>query len=123
MPTGSLQEYITALSATGLANWSDDPQHGFHYNRNYHDAEWLDFQWAQTGHGGEHLPYKVFDMYDNLPVKASANGEPTYEQMGRPDNATGWWQGHEAWINITYRGDDGTCIRGRRPLELEACCR
>ncbi len=90
-----------------LPNWSDDPQHGFHYNRTHHSAEWLDFQWAQTGHGGEHLPYKVFNMYDNLPVKASANGEPTYERIGRPDNAIGWWQGHEAWINITSGGTMG----------------
>jgi hypothetical protein len=96
-----------SLFCDRLANWSDDLQHGFHYNRTHHDAEWLDFQWAQTGHGGEHLPYKVFNMYDNLPVKASANDEPTYEQISRPDNATGWWQGHEAWINITSGGTMG----------------
>jgi hypothetical protein len=90
-----------------MPDWTDDPQFGFHYNRSYHDAEWLDFQWAQTGHGGEHLPYKVFNMYDNMPVKAALNGEPTYERISRPDNATGWWQGHEAWINITSGGTMG----------------
>lgn len=90
-----------------LANWTDDPRHGFHYNKTYQDAEWLDFQWAQTGHGGEHLPHKVYLMYDNKPTKAVANGEPTYEKISHPDNATGWWQGHEAWLNITSGGTMG----------------
>ena len=90
-----------------LADWTDDPRHGFHFNRTHQDAEWLDFQWTQTGHHGEHLPQKVYEMYDNRPIKGALNGEPTYERMGRPDNATGWWQGHEAWINITSGGTMG----------------
>ena len=89
------------------ANWTDDPQFGFHRNRSYHDAPWLDFQWCQTGHGGEHLPDKVRLMHDYEPTKAVANGEPTYERIGRPDNATGWWQGHEAWLNLTAGGTMG----------------
>lgn len=91
-----------------LANWSDDPRHGFHHNRSYHDAEWLDFQWAQTGHGAEHLPYKVELMYDYEPTKAVANGEPTYERIGAAgDRASGWWQGHEAWLQLTSGGTMG----------------
>jgi hypothetical protein len=90
-----------------LANWSDDPQFGFHFNKTYQEAEWLDFQWAQTGHDGTHLPHKVYLMYDNEPTKGVANGEPTYERISHPDNATGWWQGHEAWINITSGGTMG----------------
>ena len=89
------------------ADWTDDPQFGFHYNRSYHDAAWLDFQWCQTGHGGEHLPDKVRRMHDYMPTKAVANGEPTYERIGRPDNAIGWWQGHEAWLNLTAGGTMG----------------
>jgi uncharacterized protein len=89
------------------ADWTDDPRFGFHENRSYHDAEWLDFQWCQTGHGGEHLPYKVRRMHDYKPTKAVANGEPTYERIGRPDKATGWWQGDEAWLNLTAGGTMG----------------
>ncbi len=89
------------------ANWSDDPRHGFHYNKTYQDRDWLDFQWAQTGHYGQHEPHKVYRMYDNEPVKAAANGEPTYERISHPENATGWWQGHEAWLNITSGGTMG----------------
>ncbi|MDI6451076.1 DUF4038 domain-containing protein [Anaerobaca lacustris] len=88
-------------------DWTDDPQFGFHQNRSYHDAEWLDFQWCQTGHGGEHLPYKVRRMHDYEPTKAVANGEPTYERIGRQDRAVGWWQGHEAWLNLTAGGTMG----------------
>ncbi len=87
--------------------WTDDPEYGFHGNRSFHDAEWLDFQLAQTGHFNDHLPEKVYRMYDYEPVKAVANGEPTYERMGEPTNGAGWWQGHEAWLNLTSGGTMG----------------
>ncbi|MBN1560816.1 DUF4038 domain-containing protein, partial [candidate division KSB1 bacterium] len=71
-PAGlEIQEWDAYGQPTGIhyspfddrkANWSDDPQFGFHYNRSYHDANWLDFQWCQTGHGGEHLQDKVRRM-------------------------------------------------------------
>jgi len=78
-----------------------------HENKTYQDEEWLDFQWCQTGHGGEHQFYKVEKMYANLPVKAVANGEPTYEGIRDPDNGAGWWQGHEAWGQFTSGGTMG----------------
>lgn len=78
-----------------------------HENKTYQDEEWLDFQWCQTGHGGEHQFYKVEKMYDNLPVKAVANGEPTYEGIRDPDNGAAWWQGHEAWGQFTSGGTMG----------------
>jgi hypothetical protein len=87
--------------------WTDDPSHGFHYNRQHQTAIWLDFQWAQTGHNAEHKPEKVAAMFANQPPKAVANGEPTYESIGAPDKATGWWQGHEAWMNLTSGGTMG----------------
>ena len=71
------------------------------------DADWLDFQWCQTGHSGEHVPERVADMWRNLPVKAVANGEPTYEHGGRQGRAAGWWQGHEAWSNLCAGGTMG----------------
>ena len=89
------------------ANWSDDPKFGFHGNKSHQEADWLDFQWAQTGHDGQHLPHKVQRMVENRPVKAVANGEPTYEGMGRLERAAGWWQGHEAWLNLTSGGTMG----------------
>ncbi|MET0520631.1 MAG: DUF4038 domain-containing protein [Jiangellaceae bacterium] len=78
---------------------------GIHYRPHarphaHQDAPWLDFQWCQTGHGGEHVPERVASMWRDVPVRAVANGEPTYERTGHPDNATGWWQGHEAWSNL-----------------------
>jgi hypothetical protein len=85
---------------------------GIHYaphtdNRAYQDHVWLDFQWCQTGHNGDHIPERVADMWRNLPPKAVANGEPTYERMGGPGRATGWWQGHEAWCNLCAGGTMG----------------
>ncbi|HEX8344166.1 MAG TPA: DUF4038 domain-containing protein [Actinoplanes sp.] len=78
---------------------------GIHYRPHaradaHQDAEWLDFQWCQTGHGGEHVPERVADMWRNTPVKAVANGEPSYERTRHQDLAAGWWQGHEAWSNL-----------------------
>jgi len=85
---------------------------GIHYaphgNNRAHQAEsWLDFQWCQTGHSGDHRQDKVAEMCRDLPIKGVANGEPTYEHMGHWDKATGWWQGHEAWKNLLSGGAMG----------------
>ena len=85
---------------------------GLHYcphadNKAYQDADWLDFQWCQTGHSGEHIQERVMDMWRNVPPKAVANGEPTYEHMGEAGRAAGWWQGHEAWANLCAGGTMG----------------
>ncbi len=79
----------------------------YHMNQSFQDAEWLDFQWCQTGHNGEHLTHKVERMYGNRPVKAVANGEPTYEGINEPSNGSGWWQGHEAWLQFLSGGTMG----------------
>ncbi len=70
----------------------------------YQDRPWLDFQWCQTGHNGEHVPQRVAMMWEKRPIKAVANGEPTYEHIGAFGRAAGWWQGHEAWSNLTAGG-------------------
>ncbi len=85
---------------------------GIHYaphatNCLHQDKSWLDFQWCQTGHEGEHVPERVADMWRNQPVKAVANGEPTYEEIGQPGRAADWWQGHEAWCNLCAGGTMG----------------
>ena len=91
-----------------LASWaSGDRSHCFHNNKSYQDEEWLDFQWAQTGHDAKHLYHKVERMYDNQPIKAVANGEPTYEGMDNGQNALGWWQGEEAWLQLMHGGTMG----------------
>jgi hypothetical protein len=46
-------------------------------------------------------------MYDNQPIKAVANGEPTYEGMGNGQNGLGWWQGEEAWMQLMHGGTMG----------------
>ena len=91
-----------------LAPWANgDRSHCFHYNKSFQDKTWLDFQWAQTGHDGEHLYHKVERMYDNQPTKAVANGEPTYEGMNNGQNGLGWWQGEEAWTQLMHGGTMG----------------
>lgn len=78
---------------------------GIHYgphgrSRAHQEAAWLDFQWCQTGHRGEHVPERVAGMWHNEPPKGVANGEPTYENSGETGRSAGWWQGHEAWSNL-----------------------
>jgi hypothetical protein len=85
---------------------------GMHYapharNDAFQDRDWLDFQWCQTGHNGEHLPERVTDMRRNLPIKAVANGEPTYEHIGQRGRGAGFWQAHEAWSNLCAGGTMG----------------
>ncbi|MEO6289309.1 MAG: DUF5060 domain-containing protein, partial [Ginsengibacter sp.] len=94
-----------------VAGWAKDlPNKEFyclHGNKTHQDAAWLDFQWAQTGHDGKHLYQKVNKMYDNLPVKAVADGEPTYEAMNGGTVGLGWWQGEDAWNQLTHGGTMG----------------
>src|SRR5918998_1746088 len=85
---------------------------GIHYRphsrANAHQAaEWLDFQWCQTGHQGDHVPDRVARLWDNRPVRAVMNAEPTYEETVRSGNGAGWWQGHEAWSNLCAGGTMG----------------
>ena len=109
------ERVAATLDAAGreIETW-DAYQHptGIHYsphalNRTHQDKSWLDFQWCQTGHNGEHVAERVADMWRNQPIKAVANGEPTYENIGQTGKAAGWWQGHEAWCNLTAGGTMG----------------
>ncbi len=91
-----------------IATWAEGREHVCeHYNKSYQSANWLDFQWAQTGHDSKHLTHKVQRMYNNKPTKAVANGEPTYEGMGGGKFGLGWWQGHEAWMQLMHGGTMG----------------
>jgi len=107
--------YVDSVDLAGQAVHDADcygQPTGNHYgphcdNRAWQEREWLDFQLCQTGHAGEHRPDKVAAMWCERPIKAVANGEPTYERMGDPDKAAGWWQGHEAWVNLCAGGTFG----------------
>lgn len=91
-----------------LATWANgDSTCCFHYNRMYQDEDWLDFQWAQTGHDGLHLFHKVRRMYDEKPTKANMVGESTYEAMGDGKLGLGWWQGEDAWQQLMQGGTMG----------------
>jgi len=92
-----------------VAEWAvnDPSKHCMHFNKTHQDKDWLDFQWAQTGHDGAHLYHKVEKMYANLPTKGVANGEPTYEGMNDGKNGLGWWQGEEAWMQLMSGGTMG----------------
>ncbi|MYS50533.1 DUF4038 domain-containing protein, partial [Streptomyces sp. SID6013] len=82
---GSGEEPQIAAGGEEVEAWDAYRQPcGIHYrsygnNRAHQDADWLDFQWCQTGHRAEHIPERVADMWRNEPVKAVANGEPSYE--------------------------------------------
>ncbi|MEN9933800.1 MAG: hypothetical protein RLZZ387_379 [Chloroflexota bacterium] len=112
---GDGQGYAPQVAAGGreVESWDCYGQPtGIHYaphadNRAHQEAGWLDFQWCQTGHNGEHVPERVADMWRNTPAKGVANGEPTYEHIGRRGKAVGWWQGHEAWCNLCAGGTMG----------------
>lgn len=110
---GSGYEPQVAAGGEEIERWDAYAQPtGIHYrphadNRAHQDASWLDFQWCQTGHSGEHMPERVADMWRNTPSKAVANGEPTYEHGGQRGRAAGWWQGHEAWSNLCAGGTMG----------------
>ncbi|WP_339710760.1 DUF5060 domain-containing protein [uncultured Kriegella sp.] len=92
-----------------VAEWAknDPSKHCMHYNKTHQKEQWLDFQWAQTGHSGDHQYHKVARMYDNLPTKAVANGESTYEGMNAGKNGLGWWQGEDAWMQLMHGGTMG----------------
>jgi Protein of unknown function (DUF4038)/Domain of unknown function (DUF5060) len=115
LPGGDGSGYLPQVGAGGeeIEHWDCYKQPtGIHYrphadNRAYQDAAWLDFQWCQTGHNGEHVQERVADMWRNTPIKAVTNGEPTYENIGWMGNAVGWWQGHEAWANLCAGGTMG----------------
>jgi hypothetical protein len=110
---GSGREPQVPAGGAEIEGWDAYAQPvGIHYrphadNRAWQDASWLDFQWCQTGHSGEHVAERVADMWRNTPTRAVANGEPTYEGGGKPDPARGWWQGHEAWSNLCAGGTMG----------------
>jgi hypothetical protein len=87
--------------------WNKSEEFIPHHNKVSQDQDWLDFQWCQTGHGGEHQLHKVALMYENRPTKAVANAEPTYEGIGDSINGSGWWQGHEAWSQYLSGGTMG----------------
>ena len=110
---GSGYEAPVAPGGQEVHDWDSYAQPtGIHYrphadNKAYQDQAWLDFQWCQTGHRGFHVPERVADMWRNLPVKAVANGEPSYENTEVMGRAGGWWQGHEAWSNLCAGGTMG----------------
>lgn len=94
---------------TYLAEWAvgNPLKHCKHFNRQFQAEKWLDFQWAQTGHSEDHDYTKVAAMYDNVPVKASANGEPTYEGMNGGAFGLGKWQAYDAWGQLFSGGTMG----------------
>lgn len=89
-----------------IPDWGDSVK-CLHYNKSYQDEPWLDFQWCQTGHDGEHKYDAVAEMYENRPVKAVLNGEPTYEGMGGGTLGLARWQSEEAWGNLMAGGTMG----------------
>jgi hypothetical protein len=106
-PTGLHYNPCDDFIATWAVDLENPLEYCMHGNKTHQDKVWLDFQWAQTGHGGLHLYHKVEKMYDNLPTKAVANGEPTYEGMEDGKYGLGWWQGEEAWMQLMHGGTMG----------------
>ena len=87
---------------TFIATWAvgNPSKHCMHFDSTSQSSEWLNFQWAQTGHDGQHNYRKVSRMATYRPIKAIANGEPTYEGMSGGKNGLGDWQAEEAFGNF-----------------------
>lgn len=105
-------EQIAAGGEAFEANDCYEQPTGIHYQPHtraisHQDSSWLDFQWCQTGHGGEHAPQRVAEMWAINPPKGVANGEPTYENTETVGRGAGWWQGTEAWVNLAAGGTMG----------------
>ena len=101
---------------------------GIHYrphadNRACQDADWLDFQWCQTGHGGEHVPERVADMWRNTPAKGVATASRPTRAPAAPAMRRGWWQGHEAWSNLCAGGTMGVVYGAAQPVAVGAARR
>jgi len=102
-----------AVEAMGqvLHQWDVGPV-GIHYNPwqddcAHWDDPWCAFHLCQTGHRGEHQPERVAVMQVRTPVRAVANGEPTYEGMGDGRLGQDAWQAEEAWSNLLTGGTFG----------------
>jgi hypothetical protein len=106
-----------AIAAAGEAVEACDAYHqptGLHYGpqhlvARHAEADWCDFHWCQTGHDGGDDVWSVAHFAHQLRdrSKACANGEPTYERIGHKENATGWWQGDNAWQQLMAGGTMG----------------
>lgn len=57
------------------------PQGRLSSSKDWHDADWLDFNMLQSGHDFLHLPnyVNVRDDYELSPIKPALDGEPRYE--------------------------------------------
>ena len=106
-PTGLHYSPCDDYIAKWAVNLPNPEKYCLHGNKTHQDKNWLDFQWAQTGHDGFHIYTKVEKMYNNLPVKAVADGEPTYEGMNDGKSGLGWWQGEDAWNQLMHGGTMG----------------
>jgi len=93
--------------ALGTAIKSVDPGHlmtfhppgggdGHSSSEWFHDAPWLDFNLAQSGHERKHLPNHALVAADHarVPVKPCLDGEPCYE-----DHAVKWRPLEDGWFD------------------------
>jgi len=91
--------------ATGIR--SQDPNHlmtyhpwgggdGHSSSEWFHDAKWLDFNMAQSGHERKDLPnFAIVSAdYQRIPIKPCLDGEPRYE-----DHAVNWKPQENGWFD------------------------
>ncbi len=74
------------------------PSGGGGSSRWFHDADWLDFNMIQSGHGALDIAnYAMIRQdYDRTPIKPVLDGEPRYEDHPinwKPEN--GWFDAHD----------------------------
>jgi hypothetical protein len=70
--------------------------YGFSSSKWFHEAWWLDFNMAQSGHVCKGLPnYEIIKAdYESIPVKPCLDGEPRYE-----DHAVNWKPDENGWFD------------------------
>lgn len=92
--------------------WNRSYEYIPHQNKVNQDKGWLDFQWCQTGHGGEHLFPKVEKMYANILFK---------DEPGWPDwaNSNVSWKEALQLPGANYVGYLGKALEGLDIADIE----
>ena len=68
----------------------------------HHGRQWLDLQWCQTGHTGEHIPERVAEYVAQSAREGGGQRRADLRAHRQRGLAEGWWQGHEAWSNFVH---------------------
>ena len=108
MPTANQLAFTTARHADNRAHQAD---------------RWLDFQWCQTGHHGEHVPERVADMWRKRTTQSGSQWRANLRERGcNRAGPLGGGKAHEAWCNLCAGGTMGVVYGAGKPVAVAASC-